>query len=93
MALSDHPIWRKPQHHADVEHKSDHVHWIELFYDLIHVMVIFLLGNYLSHHLHVQDFLFFAGLFIAIWYAWANTSLFNSTFVSTNVTHRFMMAA
>ena len=27
---------------------NDHVHWIELFYDLIHVVIIFLLGNYLS---------------------------------------------
>ncbi len=91
--MPDHPVWRKPQHHSDVEHKSDHVHWVELFYDLIHVVVIFLLGNYLSHHLSIEGFFFFAGIFIAIWYAWGDTSVFNSTFVSTDFIHRLMMSA
>ena len=56
MALNDHPMWRKPQHHHDLENTHDHVHWVELFYDLIHVVTIFLLGNYLSDHLDLQGF-------------------------------------
>lgn len=51
MALHEHPMWRKPQHHQDLDHAHYRVHWAELFYDLIHVVTIFLLGNYLSHHL------------------------------------------
>lgn len=31
-----HALWRKPRHHLDAETSSDHVHWIELFYDLVH---------------------------------------------------------
>lgn len=92
MALTDHPMWRKPQHHQDFEHTHDHVHWTELFYDLIHVVTIFLLGNYLSHHLDLQGFLIFSGIFIALWYAWGELSIFNSIYVSTDVWHRMIMS-
>ena len=92
MALHDHPMWRKPQHHQDLDHAHDHVHWAELFYDLIHVVTIFLLGNYLSHHLDLHGFLVFAGVFITLWYAWGELSIFNSIYVSTDFWHRLIMA-
>lgn len=92
MALQDHPMWRKPQHHHDIDKPNDHVHWTELFYDLIHVVTIFLLGNYLSHHLNVDGFLVFCGVFIALWYAWGELSIFNSIYVSTDFWHRIIMA-
>ena len=92
MALHDHPMWRKPQHHQDLDHAHDHVHWVELFYDLIHVVTIFLLGNYLSHHLDIQGFLVFCGIFIVLWYAWGELSIFNSIYVSTDVWHRLIMS-
>lgn len=88
-----HPLWRKPKHHLDAESSSDHVHWIELFYDLAHVVSIFVLGNYLSHHLGFNGFAVFALLFIIVWFAWFDISLFNSIYVSTDVQHRYIMAA
>ena len=93
MALSDYPLWRAPAHHEDLDDAHDHVHWVELFYDLIHVVCVFMLGNYLSHHLSIQGFLIFAGLFTAIWMAWAEASYFSSLYVSTDVYHRCMMLA
>jgi len=92
MALSDHPMWRKPQHHHDIDHAHDHVHWTELFYDLIHVVTIFLLGNYLSQHLSLDGFLTFCGVFIVLWYAWGELSVFNSIYVSTDLYHRLIMS-
>ena len=92
MALQDHPMWRKPQHHLDVENKHDHVHWVELFYDLIHVVTIFLLGNYLSENLNIEGFLVFCGVFIVLWYAWGELSIFNSIYVSTDIWHRVIMS-
>ena len=86
-------MWRKPQHHSDLDHTHEHVHWTELFYDLIHVVTIFLLGNYLSDHLNLQGFLVFAGVFIVLWYAWGELSVFNSIYVSTDVWHRLIMSA
>ncbi|MEM6669543.1 MAG: low temperature requirement protein A [Pseudomonadota bacterium] len=93
MPLQDHPLWRGPRHHMDAEDAHDHVHWIELFYDLIHVVTIFMLGNYLSHHLSIDGFLVFAALFTAMWFAWFDSSLFNSLYVSTDITHRVIMTA
>ncbi len=92
MALHDYPMWRKPQHHHDIDDAHDHVHWAELFYDLIHVVTIFLLGNYLSQHLDVQGFLIFTAAFIALWYAWGELSIFNSIYVSTDAWHRAIMS-
>lgn len=51
MPLEYFPIWRRPRHYMDVEGARDHVHWVELFFDLIQVVTVFLLGNYLSRHL------------------------------------------
>ncbi|GLX81470.1 low temperature requirement protein A [Thalassotalea eurytherma] len=93
MALENHPMWRLPRHHLDTEDAHDHVHWVELFYDLIHVVIIFLLGNYLSDHLSFSGFLVFAGLFIAVWFAWADSSVFNSLYVSTDIKHRMIMCS
>ncbi|WP_407334245.1 low temperature requirement protein A [Enterovibrio sp. 27052020O] len=93
MNLSAHPLWRKPKHHLDTEASSDHVHWMELFYDLVHVVSIFVLGNFLSHHLSVAGFAIFALLFIVVWFAWFDLSLFNSLYVSTDIYHRLLMAA
>ncbi|WP_228289103.1 low temperature requirement protein A [Marinobacter salinisoli] len=85
-------MWRKPQHHKDLRQPNDHVHWAELFYDLIHVVTIFLLGNYLSANLTVDGFLIFTGLFVALWYAWGELSIFNSIYVSTDIWHRIIMS-
>lgn len=92
MPLENHPMWRLPKHHLDHEDPHDHVHWVELFYDLIHVVIIFLLGNFLSDHLTWVGFLAFAGIFTAVWFAWADSSVFNSLYVSTDVKHRLIMS-
>lgn len=92
MPLENHPMWRLPKHHLDHEDAHDHVHWVELFYDLIHVVIIFLLGNFLSDHLTWVGFLAFAGIFTAVWFAWADSSVFNSLYVSTDVKHRLIMS-
>ncbi len=55
MVISD-LLWRRPRHYMDVDETHDRVHWVELFFDLVHVVTIFILGNYLSHHLGWQGF-------------------------------------
>ncbi|ELA7389011.1 low temperature requirement protein A [Vibrio alginolyticus] len=92
MSLDNHPLWRRPRHHLDNDSTNDHVHWIELFYDLSHVVAIFVLGNYLSHHLTLSGFFIFSLLFTVIWLAWLDISLFNSLYISTDVHHRYIMA-
>lgn len=93
MALGDkNPLWRSPRHHQDLSESHDHVHWVELFYDLIHVVMIFLLGNYLSHHHNLAGFVAFSMLFIAMWVAWGETSVYNSLYVSTDWLYRMCTA-
>lgn len=92
MALSDTPIWRKPRHHMDVDKPSHHVHWVELFFDLVHVVTIFQLGSFLSHHLDPMGVLVFTGLFLAVFFAWADSSAYNSLYISTDIPHRVVMA-
>lgn len=92
MPLRDFPIWRRPRHHMDVDNPSDHVHWVELFFDLIHVVTILLLGNFLSHHLDWSGFWAFTGIFLAVFFAWADSSIYNSLYISTDIPHRTVMA-
>jgi len=91
MKSQDYPMWRRPRHHHDLKQKNEHVHWAELFYDLIHVVSIFLLGNYLTGNLDFFGFMIFAGVFITLWFAWGELSIFNSIYVSTDVWHRLYM--
>lgn len=91
MALSDYPLWRKPRHHEDLKESGDHVHWVELFYDLMHVVTIFLLGNYLSQHLSLGGFAVFALMFTVFWFAWGEISVYNSIYISTDIWHRLIM--
>ncbi|GAM56452.1 hypothetical protein JCM19231_2598 [Vibrio ishigakensis] len=57
------------------------------------MVAIFMLGNFLSHHLTVSGFLIFAALFVVIWFAWFDLSLFNSLYVSTDMQHRYIMTS
>jgi low temperature requirement protein LtrA len=92
IELKHFPNWRKPSHHLDSPESRQDVHWVELFFDLVHVVAIFLLGSFLASHLDLQGFLVFAGLFVAIFFAWADCSVYNSIYVSLDVVHRMIMA-
>jgi low temperature requirement protein LtrA len=87
-----HGLWGRPIHHEDVEHKSHHVAWIELFYDLVHVVCIFMLGNYLSHHLSAGGFFAFLAIAAMIWIAWGDTVFYTSLYVTNDAAHRLIMA-
>ncbi|CAH1042104.1 low temperature requirement protein A [Halomonas sp. TD01] len=92
MTLRNFPVWRQPRHHMDAEDSNDHVHWVELFFDLVHVVTIFMLGNFLSSHLDIHGFLVFSAMFLAVFFAWADSSVYNSLYISTDIPHRTIMA-
>ena len=85
-------VLQPPTHHADDPNANHHVHWVELFYDLIQVVCIFQLGNLLGHYHDFQSFLIYAGLFIAIWMSWAATVFYTSLYITNDVSHRLLMA-
>jgi low temperature requirement protein LtrA len=57
----------------------------------VHVVCVFLLGEYLSHHLDLNGFLVFAALFAVIWIAWGDTVFYTSLYVTNDIVHRVVM--
>ncbi|RUO34279.1 low temperature requirement protein A [Aliidiomarina sanyensis] len=92
MPKRDTPIWRKPQHYMDVKDPKHQVNWVELFFDLVHVVTIFMLGTFLAQNLDMQGFWIFTAIFVAIFFAWADSSVYNALYISTDLTHRTIMA-
>ncbi len=91
MALKDFHLWQQPTHHENLKEQEEDIYWVELFYDLIHVVSIFLMGNFLSHHLSVEWLWYFIFFFIAFWVAWGDFAFYNSMYVSRDVKHRILM--
>lgn len=85
-------MWEKPVHHSRDIKKTHEVHWIELCYDLIHVVAIFLLGHHLVENLSLFGFLSFVFLFITFWISWGDYAFYNSLYVSRDYKHRIISA-
>jgi len=61
-----------------------HATWLELFYDLIYVVVIARLAHLITHahdnHLSLEAYLLFVALFICVWWAWTGHTMFQNRF-------------
>jgi len=71
--------------------------WLELFYDLIYVIVIAKLAHHLTHPPHpeisVADYAKFVALFVPVWWAWTGHTLFANRFDPDDVPHRLLTLA
>lgn len=67
-SLNSLSVLSKPRHHLYVENPNDKVQW-SVFFDLVHVVTIFVLGGILYNHLDTSGFVAFSGLFVAIFFA------------------------
>ncbi len=68
--------WQPPR---DIAHRPDHrqVTFLELFYDLVYVVLIAELTHALASHIdleHIGNFLF---LFVIVWWAWINGTIYH----------------
>jgi len=70
------------------------VSWLELFYDLVYVIVIAKLAHLVTHghdgHLGIQEFIVFIALFIPVWWAWTGHTLYSTRFYDDSVTDRLL---
>ena len=68
------------------------VSWLELFYDLIYVVVIAKLAHLITSghggHLRLSDFVVFIALFIPVWWAWTGHTLYATRFYDDSVIDR-----
>jgi low temperature requirement protein LtrA len=64
-----------------------HATWLELFYDLVFVVVIFQLAHNLEEDFSLNGFLGFLALFVPVWWSWTGAGRFGfpsgSAYVST----------
>lgn len=84
-----HPIWRPPRlHQASEMSEERRVTWLELFYDLVYVASLILLGNRLSEDVSIIGLLKFVILFLPIWWAWTGITFYINRFVVDDLWHR-----
>jgi low temperature requirement protein LtrA len=70
-----------------------HATWLELFFDLVFVVAIAQLADGLADDPSVRGFLIFAGLFVAVWWAWVGYTFYADRFDTDDPPHRVLMIA
>jgi low temperature requirement protein LtrA len=81
--------WQKPQLHVDEEQgRERRVSWLELFYDLVFVVMIARLSHYLTNHIGVQGTLSYILLFIPVWWVWLSGTIYNDRFETYDISYR-----
>ena len=68
-------FWRPPRVHGEVVEDRT-VSFLELFYDLVYVVVIAQAAHHLAEHLDANGLFDFAVIFALIWIAWLNGTLY-----------------
>ena len=69
--------WWKPPHRTSEREEERTVTFLELFYDLVYVVVIAEISHGLAVHVGLQGFVEFALLFVVVWLAWLNGALYH----------------
>jgi low temperature requirement protein LtrA len=65
--------------------------WLELFYDLVFVVVIFQLANNLEEDFSLNGFLGFLALFVPVWWSWTGAVLYATRFDTDDLGHRVLI--
>jgi low temperature requirement protein LtrA len=69
-------FWRPPRAHGEIDAER-RVSFLELFYDLVYVVVISQAARQLTTHVSARGYLEFVVVFGVIWVAWANGTLYH----------------
>ncbi len=70
-------IWWQPPRNISEREGERSVTFLELFYDLVYVILIAELAHSLSKHVNVAGVLGFAFLFVIVWVAWLNGTMYH----------------
>lgn len=79
--------WQAPRIHTNDEQER-RVSWLELFHDLIYVVVIAEVTHYLAAHLTFEGLLGYVLLFLALWWAWIGGTFYNERFETNDISYR-----
>jgi low temperature requirement protein LtrA len=81
--------WQKPRKYSDQEDER-RVTFLELFYDLVYVVIIAQLAHSLSAHVSAIGFLQYAFLFLMVWWAWFNGVMYHDLHGNNDIKTRVM---
>lgn len=81
--------WQVPQLRTDEdEHRDRRASWLELFFDLVFVVVIAELAHHLSEHVTLQGLAEYVLLFIPVWWTWIGGTFYTERFETSDVSYR-----
>ncbi len=83
-------IWWGPPRKFSVQSEQRKISWLELFYDLVYVIVISAATHYLARNPGWLGFVDYMYLFIMIYWGWVNGSLYHDLHGSPGIRTRFM---
>lgn len=69
--------WWQPPRATNYQPEERRVSFLELFYDLVYVAIIAQLSHMLAEHVSVTGILSFAFLFMIVWWAWCNGTMYH----------------
>ncbi|HJT84691.1 MAG TPA: low temperature requirement protein A [Nitrososphaeraceae archaeon] len=78
---------------TNTNHKEEerHATWLELFFDLVFVVIISQLSHFLLHEISILRFLEFLFLFIPVWWSWTGVTFYSTRFYSDDIGHRLLL--
>ncbi len=84
--------WAKPRLRTDEEEERERrVGWLELFFDLVFVVVIAELSHSLAEHISIEGVIGFILLFIPVWWIWIGGTFYNERFETHDVSNRLFV--
>jgi low temperature requirement protein LtrA len=82
-------LWRRPQLRTDEEEDRERrVSWLELFYDLVFVVVIAEVAHYLSSHISPAGVVGYVLLFLPVWWVWIGGTFYTERFETEDLSYR-----
>ncbi len=90
MVKQNHNIWWGPPKKFSIHIAERKISWLELFYDLVYVIVISKITRYLAGHPSVPGLLDYGYLFAMTFWGWYNGSMYHDFYGSPGIRTRFM---
>ncbi|WP_019588788.1 low temperature requirement protein A [Deinococcus apachensis] len=81
--------WHAPRVHEPGD-QARRVTWLELFYDLVFVVVISRLAHHLAEHPDPRSFGEFLLLFVPVWWVWLSIAYYNERFETYDLSFRVL---
>jgi len=84
--------WQTPQLHTEAARGEERkVSWLELFYDLVFVVVVSELSHSLATHVSWDGLGSFILLFLPVWWVWISGTIYNDRFETGDVSYRLFV--